>query len=565
MTTEETLINNCLLTASEIQHYKQQLHSFASWSLTNRQLCDLELILNGGFSPLTGFMSEQQYHSVLANRCLPNGQLWPMPITLDVTQHFADTIAPGATIALLDKENSPLALLCIESIWQPNKQQEAFAVFGSDDFAHPGVHYLFNQSGDVYLGGKLLGLALPDYYDFPHLRHTPQQLRHWFKQQGWQRIVGFQTRNPMHRAHLALTTYAMQQTHAKLLLHPTVGMTKPGDLDHYSRVRCYEKLVARYPVGSVHLSLLPLAMRMAGPVEALWHALIRKNYGCTHFIVGRDHAGPGKNSQGQDFYAPYAAQQLLTQYAAQLGIEIVLSEELGFVKERNTYLPRSQVKANETVLTVSGTQLREYLKQGITIPAWFSYPEIVEELQHIYKPRLEQGFTLFFTGLSGAGKSTIANALLTCLLAKRRRVTLLDGDVIRQHLCPELGFSKRDRDLNVKRIGYVASEITKHGGVALCAQIAPYTASRSAVRQLIEPLGDFIEIYVATSLAVCEQRDKKGLYAQARAGKIQHFTGISDPYEAPEQPEIYVDTAITSIPHAVQLILAYLQHAGLVE
>lgn len=537
-----------------------------SWDLTERQLCDLELILNGGFSPLEGFLGRADYESVLAGMRLVEGLLWPIPITLDVTPAFADRLELGQAIDLRDREGVLVAVMTIQDRWQPDKGAEALAVFGADDRAHPGVRYLHDHAGSVYLGGPVQGIEAPTHYDFRHLRDTPHELRARFQKLGWRRVIAFQTRNPMHRAHQELTFRAAQAAEANLLIQPVVGMTKPGDVDHFTRVRCYEKLLPHYPEQTTTLSLLPLAMRMAGPREALWHAIIRKNYGCTHLIVGRDHAGPGNDSAGRPFYDPYAAQALFAQHQDELDITMMPFPNLAFSQTRAQYVAEDQVEPGEQVLSLSGTELRRRLQEGLEIPDWFSFPEVVEELRRTHPPRHRQGFTVFFTGLSGSGKSTIANALVVKLLELGGRpVTLLDGDHVRKHLSSELGFSREHRDLNILRIGYVASEITKNGGIAVCAPIAPYAATRAKVRDLIEPTGGFLEIHVATSLEVCEGRDRKGLYAKARAGILKEFTGISDPYEAPENPEMRIDTAEMTPDMAAHRILIKLESLGFIK
>jgi sulfate adenylyltransferase len=554
------------LAEPERSDYQRRLAGMPSWSLSLRQLCDLELLLSGGFSPLKGFMSQADYESVLSKMRLADTTLWPMPITLDVNQAFADKFKVGDEIALRDAEGVPLAVLKISDLWIPDKAVEAEAVFGTLDKSHPGVNYLFNQSGSIYIGGDVFGLTRLNHYDFNHLRHTPNEMRNLFISLGWSKIVAFQTRNPMHRAHVELTLRAAKEYQANILIHPSVGMTKPGDIDHYTRVRCYEKLLANYPSQSVYLSLLPLAMRMGGPREALWHAIIRKNYGCSHFIVGRDHAGPGKNAQGQDFYDPYAAQALVAQYQAELEIKMVPFQEMVYVRSKAAYYPINEVQDKQDILNISGTELRRCLQEGLEIPEWFSYPNIITELRRTHPNKEQQGFTLFFTGLSGAGKSTLANALQVKLMEiGGRPITLLDGDMVRQHLSSELGFSKAHRDINIQRIGYVASEITKHRGIAICAPIAPYQETRQKVRGMISAVGGFIEIYVNTPLATCESRDRKGLYAKARAGLIPEFTGISDPYEIPEKPELTLYTETTDININVDIILKHLYEAGFLK
>ncbi|MFM2388935.1 MAG: bifunctional sulfate adenylyltransferase/adenylyl-sulfate kinase [Pseudomonadota bacterium] len=548
------------------QKLKVEAGNLPSWDLTARQVCDLELLMNGGFNPLKGFMSEADYNGVVENMRTADGQLWPIPITLDVSEKFAETIAPGQDIALRDAEGVILAILSITDKWVPNKANEAAKVFGADDLAHPAVNYLHNVAGPVYLGGPITGIQQPVHYDFKSRRDTPNELRAFFRKMGWRKIVAFQTRNPLHRAHQELTFRAAREAQANLMIHPVVGMTKPGDVDHFTRVRCYEAVLGQYPQSTTTMSLLNLAMRMAGPREAVWHGLIRKNHGCTHFIVGRDHAGPGKNSQGVDFYGPYDAQTLFKQHEAEIGVTMVDFKHMVYVQEKAQYYPANEVPEGGTVLDISGTELRRRLREGIDIPEWFSFPEVVAELRRTSPARSKQGFTVFFTGLSGSGKSTIANALMVKLMEMGGRpVTLLDGDVVRKHLSSELGFSKEHRDINIKRIGYVASEITKNGGIAICAPIAPYTATRRAVREMIEAYGAFIEVHVATSIDECERRDRKGLYKLAREGKIKEFTGISDPYEAPTAAELVVDTENVDVDHCAHQVILKLESMGLIK
>ncbi|NOZ93127.1 MAG: bifunctional sulfate adenylyltransferase/adenylylsulfate kinase [Acidobacteria bacterium] len=544
---------------------KEASRDWPSWDLTPRQLCDLELILNGGFSPLDGFMTREQYGSVVEKMRLPGGLLWPMPITLDVSAELAESLEPGRRLALRDPEGVMLAVLHVEDIWQPDRRAEAEQVFGTANPEHPGVGYLLNVANPWYVGGRLEGIQLPPHYDFQQLRPAPAELRRQLARLGWRKVVAFQTRNPMHRAHQELTLRAARELEANLLIHPVVGMTKPGDVDHYTRVRCYQAILDRYPKHTVKLALLPLAMRMGGPREALWHAIIRKNYGCTHLIVGRDHAGPGSDSAGRPFYGPYDAQELVRRHEEELGVAMVPFKMMVYVEEKDGYMPVDEVPEGMRTLSISGTELRQRLAQGREIPSWFTYPEVAEELRRSHPPRHRQGFTVFFTGLSGAGKSTIANALLVKFLeAGGRPVTLLDGDIVRKNLSSELGFSKEHRDLNIRRIGFVASEITKNGGIAICAPIAPYDSVRKEVRSMIEPLGGFALVHVATPLEVCEQRDRKGLYAKARAGIIKEFTGISDPYEEPEDAEVVIDTTDTSPEEAAQAILLFLEREGYV-
>ena len=514
-----------------------------SWILTDRQLCDCEMILDNSFYPLNRFMNENDYHSVLSEMRLDSGELFPLPITLDVNKEFSEQVSIGEKIILREKEGFKIASMKIESIWEPDFSQEAELVYSTVDQAHPAVNYMFNIGNKVYIGGKIEKIAMPNHYDYREYRFSPNKAKLRFKEKGWDKIVAFQTRNPLHRAHVEMTMKSMEEFEAKLFLHPVVGMTKPGDVDHYTRVRCYQHIIEKYPKDSAMLALLPLAMRMGGPRETLLHAIIRKNYGCTHIIVGRDHAGPGNDSMGNPFYGSYDAQELLNEYKEEIGIEIVPFRFMVYTPSDKNYKALDEVNDNEKYETISGTELRNILDKGKEIPEWFSYPEVARELKKSRPPMHVRGFTIFFTGLSGSGKSTIANGLLIKFLEEGNRpVTLLDGDIVRTHLSSELGFSKEHRSLNVQRIGFVASEITKNGGIAICAPIAPYEYDREINRELISRVGSFIEVYVNTSLEKCEERDSKGLYKLAREGKIKEFTGISDPYEEPKSPDIVINS-----------------------
>jgi sulfate adenylyltransferase len=553
-----------LLKGDDLKKLKEESAEFPSLTLSLRQLCDVEMLLNGGFSPLTGFMTEEQYNKVVVDLHLPNGLLWSMPITLDVTKEFAEKTKLGDKIALRDYEGSLIAVITVTDLWVPDKRKEAEHVFGSpDDECHPSIEYLFREAGSHYIGGPLQGAQLPVYYDFVDNRYTPAALREKIKGLCWNKVVAFQTRNPMHRSHRELTLMAAKDAHANILIHPVVGMTKPGDVDHYTRVRCYKEIMNYYPPEMATLSLLPLAMRMAGPREALWHALIRKNYGATHFIVGRDHAGPGNNKDGQPFYDPYAAQHIVDKYKDELGIQILKYSQVAYIEDIAEYRSEDDIPQGARVLNISGTELRRRLFMGIDIPDWFSYPSVVKILRQRHPPRAQQGFTLFFTGFSGSGKSTIANAVRIALMEEgSRTVTLLDGDEVRQNLSSELGFSKEHREINIRRISYVASEITKARGVAITAAIAPYRSTRDYARRIISEHGGFMEIHISTSLDVCESRDRKGLYAKARKGILKNFTGIDDPYEPPLKPEITIDTSTVSIRQAVHNIKLYLEQEG---
>lgn len=539
-----------------------------NYTLNRRKLCDLELLLNNAFFPLNGFLTQADYEEVINHCRLTSGEIWPMPIVLDLPIDKTDHLVPGDVIHLQNEEGYLLATMKVSDIWQPDKLLEAQAVYGTCDPHHPGVDYLLNQTHPVYVGGRVLATQVIQHLDFPDMYLSPKQLIDFFKHHSIDRVVAFQTRNPIHRAHFELTLRAAKSVDAHLLIHPSVGQTKPGDVSHVTRVQCYQLMMNHYPKNNTTLSLLPLAMRMAGPREALWHALIRKNYGCTHFIIGRDHAGPGKNKQGQAYYSPYAAQEFVSQFSKEINISILPMEEIHYVKSKQCYLTQTQINADPSIstndiCTLSGTELRHLLLTKQAIPSWFSYPEIIAQLQNASLPT--KGLTLFFTGLPSSGKSTLATALYYRLSGlTKRSISLLDGDVFRQFFSSQLGFTKKDRDDNVKRIGWIATEITKHQGIAICALIAPYEEARQWVREQVNQHGTFIEIYVSTPLPTCEARDPKGLYKKARAKTIQHFTGIDDPYIAPLAAELVIDTAGKSITTCVDYIIAQLQVKGLI-
>ncbi|MBT6776802.1 bifunctional sulfate adenylyltransferase/adenylylsulfate kinase [bacterium] len=544
---------------------KKNASKYKSWVLRGRQICDLEMILNRGFSPLNGFLNKEDYENVLTDMRLLDGSVWPMPITLDVNSDFSKSLSIGDNITLKDKEGFSIAVLEVEDKWEPDLNKEAELIFGTKDVSHPGVDYLLNYSNNIYIGGKVELIDLPHHYDYKDLRLSPKILKKKFKDLGWDNIVAFQTRNPLHKAHVEMTLKALEDLDANLLIHPVVGMTKAGDVDHYTRVRCYQHVLEKYPANKAILSLIPLAMRMGGPREALWHALIRKNYGCTHLIVGRDHAGPGLNKEGNPFYGPYDAQEMLQEFEEEIGIKMVPFKFLVYLPDENIYKPIDEISNDTNYKTVSGTELRDYLDKGKDIPEWFTYKEVANELQKSQPPISKRGFTIFFTGLSGSGKSTLANGLLIKLLEDGNKpVTLLDGDIVRTHLSSELGFSKEHRSLNVKRIGYVASEITKNGGIAICAPIAPYEKDRFYNRNLISKLGGYIEIHVSTSLEKCEERDVKGLYKLARKGVVKEFTGVSDPYEAPQNAELVIDSSDVDPEKLVEKIYDFIKSSSFI-
>jgi sulfate adenylyltransferase len=557
---------NLLVDEDRAEALKTASGDFLSISLNQRQLCDLELLLCGAFSPLTGFMVQEAYESVINKLCLPDGTLWSLPVTFDVPAAQAGKIEPGQQLALRDDEGFMLAILNVADKWQPDKLREASEIFGTTSTEHPGVRYLLEQVHDTYIGGEVTGIQMPIHNDFETLRDTPQELRHLFARLGWQNVVGFHTCKPMHRLHREITLQAAKEAQANILLHPSVGMTKPGDLHYYARVHCYQAIRHHYPHSMAVLSLLPSAVRMAGPREVLLNAIIRQNYGCSHYIVGPQHAEPpAVRGDGRCFYPRYAAQKMMEAHQHELGISMVPVREMSYMPDTGTFKPDDR-QGKEEGVRFTDKDLQRHLEQGLDVPAWFSYPDVLSALRKVYPPRSKKGITLFFTGLSGSGKSTLAKILYARFIEEGGRpVTLLDGDVVRLNLSSELGFSREHRNINVRRIGFVASEITKNGGIAICAPIAPYTAMRRDVRETIEQHGAFIEIHVATPLEVCEGRDRKGLYAKAREGVIPEFTGISDPYEVPEHPEIRVDTTGKNPMQGVQEIMLYLLREGYID
>jgi sulfate adenylyltransferase len=543
-----------MVDAARAARLKSASRDWPSWSLSARQICDLELMLNGGFSPLDRFIGSEDYESVCRRMRLADDSLWPVPVTLDVSEELGAQLAVGDPLALRDPEGMMLAVVYVEELWRPDRKAEAQSVYGTLDAAHPGVDYLMRRAGPICVAGRIEGIRLPMHFDFRAWRLTPAEVRAQFSRMGWRKIVAYQTQDTMHRAEHEMTLRAAKQLEANLLIHPVVGATKRGDLDHYTRVRCYEAILQRYPQHTVKLALLPLASRTAGPREALWQAIIRRNYGCTHFMVGND---PLNQS--------HEAQELVRQHEDETGVQLVPFKRLVYVEDEDAYLPHDEVEPAARVLSLSDEELQRRLAAGREIPAWFTFPEVADALRRRHPPRHRQGFTVFLTGLSGAGKSTIAKALLVKFLEMGGRpVTLLDGDIVRRNLSSELGFSREHRDINIRRIGFVASEITKNGGIAICAPIAPYDAVRKQVREMIEPLGGFILVHVDTPLEVCEARDRKGLYAKARAGLIKEFTGISDPYEDPADADLVIRTTELTPEQAAQEVLLHLESEGFV-
>ena len=553
---------NLLVAEKDKEEWLEKANQYPSHQLTDRSLHDLELMAVGGFSPLTTFMGEDDYNRVLTEMRLANGVLFPIPITLTIEKEALPT--RGEWITLRDSRNYIIGVLRIEEVYRWDPIREARLVLGSTDHRHPLVSEM-EQWGDLCISGELRVINLPIYYDFMDIRKSPSEVRQILEKIGNKNVTAFQTRNPMHRVHEDLTKRALERVSGSLLIHPVVGLTKPGDVDHFTRVRVYKALVENYYDANTVLSLLPLAMRMAGPREGLWHAIIRRNYGANHFIVGRDHAGPGKDSNDKPFYGPYEAQEMVQQYQDETGVTGIFFNELVYIEKEDKYVARENAPADAEAKFISGTQVREeYLNKGKELPGWFTREETAEILRDSYPPLFKQGLCIWFTGLSGSGKSTIANALSPMLLERGREATTLDGDVVRTHLSKGLGFSKDDRDTNILRIGFVAGEISRHTGTVICAAISPYRKTRNEARKMVGK-DQFIEVFVATPLEVCEERDVKGLYAKARSGEIKGFTGIDDPYESPVNPEIVVTTEDKTPEDCAREIINYLEERGFLK
>mgnify|MGYP000058924048 FL=1 len=566
---------------SKTMSFEEKCLQYPSITLNKKQLCDFELLVNGGFAPLKGFMNEYDYISVVNHMRLHDKQLWAMPITLCINEEQEQELKHSNYVVLKHETGLPLGIMDIsdhKSIYKPDITEESVNVYGANDTNHPYVKilYQYKENGFIYnIGGPIVDFKFPPHYDFQQHRFTPAETKEYFKKKGWTKIVGFQTRNPMHRSHYELTKYAMKMggKDCKLLLHPVVGITQDCDIDYHTRVKCYVELMDYYEKDSALLSLLPLSMRMAGPREAVWHAQIRKNYGCTHFVVGRDHAGPSyKKANGDDFYGPYDAQDLLVKHAKEIDIEVITSKLIVYAlpkgekdEMKGKYLPIDEVDDKKyDVKTISGTQQRNMLAKGEPIPTWFSFPKVIKILESTFKGTQQKGFCLYFVGLSGSGKSTIANFIISKLQElTNRTITYLDGDIVRLHLSQGLGFSEKDRSINIQRIGYVASEVVKHGGVAIAANIAPFEKDRIVNRDIINANGEYIEVFVKTSLDTCEQRDVKGLYKLARKGVIKEFTGISSPFDEPKNCELTLNGG-ADMEESINRIIDYLKSKELI-
>lgn len=522
--------------------------------LDERETCDLECLATGVFAPLSAHMNQAQYQSCLATMTLDGSSVFSIPITLGL-----DTAAEiGDTITLTTKTGVILATVTVAECWPIDYEAEWSAALGTTDDNHPYIGYQKSKGYRFYVAGPTVYTDAVNHLhgSFASARKTPAALR---ATGPW---IGFQTRNPLHRSHIELIKRAASSVPGgRVLLHPVEGVTQECDIPFPVRMKCYREVLPELG-SSAELAILPLSMRMAGPREAVWHAVIRRNHGCSHFIVGRDHAGPSyRKKDGSAFYDPLAAQRLAASLQDQIGIKIIASEELVYCEDVDRYEPVSQ-SAGHTVRQISGTELRRRLEAKEPVPSWFSYPTVVRTLQEYYGQL--KGVCFYFVGLSGSGKSTLAEALKGHLEEQcpHRPVTLLDADVIRTHLSKGLGFSREDRSMNVRRIGYVASEIVKHGGIVIVANIAPYQEDRDWNRKAISEHGSYVEFYVNTPIDECERRDVKGLYAAARAGKISGFTGVSDPFEVPTTAvEVPYDSKAASVAFVFEKARAFLSSA----
>ncbi|MBU0481309.1 MAG: bifunctional sulfate adenylyltransferase/adenylylsulfate kinase [Proteobacteria bacterium] len=533
--------------------------------LNQRQLSELELLLNRAFFPLTGYLNRENYENVLEKMRLTNHTVWPVPVCLDVDEAMASVLSVGDRLALNDAEGFMLAVLTISEIWQPDLEREARCVYGThNSAAHPGVRTFFSGRKPWYLAGNVEGILLPIHYDFKTIRLTPSETHRKFHQNGWRHVLGVHCDNFLHRVDREAILRAAREAGAHIFLHPMIGSDEPSDINHYTLVKCWQHFARRFPSNITNLGLCPKIVLGAGPREALWQAVIKKNYGCSHFLVLDDHCDPLSNPDNSERYYPrHAAQDLVREHEEEIEIKMVPFTRMEYVEEKAGFLPVPEIEDGMNTVVFSGTELRRRLESDLPVPDWFSYPEIISELKYTYRPRSRQGFTIFITGLSGAGKSTLARVLLVRFLEMRNRpVTLLDGDIVRKNLSSELSFTREHRNLNVTRIGFVAGEITKNGGIAICAPIAPFEESRRANRELISRYGGYIEVYMSTPQEICEQRDRKGLYVRARAGKIKGFTGVSDPYIPPALPDISLNTTEITPDEAAQEVLLFLEEKG---
>lgn len=551
-----------------VEALKQKASQLVTYNLNERQQYDLELLCNRAFYPLTGFMSRENYESVLQSSRLADGSVWPIPICLDIPEDLAQRLEPGQDLALGDSEGFLLAILHVQDIWEADKHREAHSVFGSEDeLKHPSVFNLFNKVHSWYVGGSIEGVHPPLHFDFTEFRIPPSETHRRFTQNGWRYVIGFHTEKLLHCAHKEMILQAARDSKAHIFLQPVAGLPAPGDLDHFTTVYCYRAFVEQFPKNMIMLGLLPFASRKAGPKEALLQALVKKNFGCTHFMVAPDQADPFMHESGDKlFYQPGEAKELVQAYGPEIGITMVPLTPMAYVQNQGKYLPRDQIESGSETRNISSSELRRCLEFDLEIPEWFSFPEVVAELRKTYPPRHRQGFTIFLTGLSGAGKSTLAKVLYVKFMELRDRpVTLLDGDIVRRNLSRELNFSREHREINVRRIGFVASEITKNRGIALCAPIAPYEESRRHNRDLISQYGGYIEIHMSTPFEVCEQRDRKGIYAKAKQGLMTGVTGVDDPYIPPVNPDLSIDTSSTTQAEAAQQVLLYLEEQGYIK
>jgi sulfate adenylyltransferase len=517
-------------------------------TLDERNLNDLEMFFLGAFDPLQGYNTFENFNSIVTHGCLEDGTIWPIPFVLPVPECLLtknnNSVSTHSNVFLnvRDVLGTIVARVSVVDCYKVNIDVYGQLLLETSDTNHPFMDYLHNNHRDsVYVGGNITPICPIKHFDFIQYRQNTKQVKDMIRHDHWDAVIGFQTRNPMHKSHFELTRQAVSEVQKELetsntssarvllLITPSCGVTQPGDIDSATRIRCYQKILPYYKDLyniDVKLVVLPLTMRMAGPKEALWHALIRQNFGCTHFIIGRDHAGPScLQKNGKSFYEPYAAHALLKSFATKLKIIPILSMNMVYVPDKKQYVQENLLPPNASYEQLSGTKFRTALQNREPIPEWFSFPTVLEELKKVYHPRYQQGFCIYFTGLPCSGKSTLAKAVSARLEereSENRHVSILDADIVRLHLSRGLGYSKQDRSVNVQRIGYVASLITYHYGIVLVANIAPYAADRLSNRRLITNAGGgYIEVYVSTPLSICQTRDVKQHYKNARLGVLK--------------------------------------------
>jgi len=513
------------------QELPAELADWPAWTLDDTQLGDLELIISGAFAPLTGFMGAADLAAVAAHGTLADGTPWPVPVRLSVPAQAVPLDADH--LVLQDQEGSPLAVLAI-SEWIPDGETTTLA-------------------------GPVTALRAPEHGPFRGLRRYPADVRAELLDGAAAAapagrvpgaVLAYVTRRPLHRRHIGQLRHHADLLNARLLLLPLV--TGPAEVVTRPEALVRTVLAAsRYLPASTLVVPVPLARRDAGPdADLRASAIVAAAYGATHLLAADD-SGLHDGGRNGTLSLPDAP------------ISVIREAEWAYDPIREVWRPLALIEPGAERGELTDDEVGALLDSGDPIPAWFTQEEIAAELRRARPPRRERGLVVFFTGLSGSGKSTIARGLAEALAERGdRTVSLLDGDHVRQLLSAGLTFSRSDRDRNIARIGYVAAEVARHGGIAICAPIAPYAAARAAAREMVTQTGDFMLVYVATPVEVCAARDRKGLYAKARAGLIDAFTGVSDPYEEPRDADLVLDTSAMKTADAVNAVLRLLITGG---